>query len=54
MESEPLVLIRHSEPNKYDHAEQGTICKVIINHEKTKIYRQISNNPEFPEWECIE
>lgn len=48
-------LIRHSKPNKYDQAPQGSLCKVVTAlSSEYDIYEQISSNTDEPVWELIE
>lgn len=54
METEIIVLIRHSKPNKYDQAPYGTVCKVINDFKESETYKQISNDQDNPIWEYIE
>jgi hypothetical protein len=44
------VIVRHGPPNKYDHAEQGTICKVIGPDGYYDIYRQTNPDDSNPIW----
>lgn len=50
----PLVLIRHSKPNKYDQAPLHSLCKVIIDHKESGLYKQISQDEDNPIWESLE
>jgi hypothetical protein len=46
---QPQVIIRHSEPNKYDQAPYGTYCRVI--EEKwIHTYVQHSEDEDNPKW----
>jgi hypothetical protein len=44
------VIIRHGPPNQYDHAEQGTICKVLDSDGRWDIYKQQNKNESQPVW----
>jgi hypothetical protein len=54
MEPDSKVIIRSSKPHSYDHAERGTICKVIQPFSpECDVYRQISAHSDVPIWEFI-
>jgi hypothetical protein len=54
MNPSPKVIIRNSKPHKYDHAEQGSICKVSkLFSDECDIYKQISSHNDDPIWEFI-
>jgi len=45
-------IIRHSPPNKMDHAPFGTSCKVVNEGDDTfELYTQWSSNSEEPKWQ---
>lgn len=44
------VIIRHSEPNRYDHLPQGSICKVLAKDGSWDLYKQQSPNEDNPIW----
>lgn len=46
-------LVRHSEPNQYDHAEMGTECLVTL-ESGWKLFKQMSIDEANPRWECID
>jgi len=46
------TIIRYSEPNKFDHAIQGTEC-IVITDEETYYYLQTSSDEEEPRWELV-
>ena len=46
------MLIRNAEPSKYDHAEYGTYCKVVVG-ESFDLYRQTSDREDEPKWEHV-
>lgn len=48
-----LMIIRNGPPNNYDHAPQGTICKVMINDQCHERYVQRSSDEEKPEWDYL-
>jgi hypothetical protein len=45
------MLIRHSEPNKYDQAPYGTQLCVKLTDDELEYYIQLSNDEENPRWE---
>jgi isopentenyldiphosphate isomerase len=48
---EKEIIIRYTAPTRYDKAPYGTICKVIIEGEKHKLYIQVSpDDVENSEW----
>lgn len=53
MEQEVKTLIRRSEPTKFDHAPEGTLCRVV-SLTKEDIYIQRSSDEENPRWEKID
>ncbi len=44
------VIIRHGPPNQYDHAEQGTICKIVGTDGCYDIYKQTNPDDSHPTW----
>lgn len=44
------VIIRHGHPNQYDHAKQGTICKVIDFDGSYDIFKQTGPDESNPIW----
>lgn len=44
------ILLRHSQPNSYDHAPLKTYCKVIKADESFDLYIQLSGDEENPIW----
>jgi|GEM_PF-2105418 len=54
MEKTKLNLIyRYSFPGKYDHAEKGTLCNVMIGKKKFQIYCQVAEVEDKPQWAFI-
>ncbi len=49
--SKKVLLIRYGIPNQYDHAPQGSDCKVIVNDREYDLYRQTSSDEANPIWE---
>ncbi|HVW99247.1 MAG TPA: hypothetical protein VHA52_02235 [Candidatus Babeliaceae bacterium] len=48
-----MNIIRHAAPNIYDQAPYGTICEVIVDHQRVALYIQRSKDEDRPEWEKI-
>lgn len=48
------ILQRYSAPNQYDHAPQGTLCKVLVDQSRWEIYIQKSPDEEHPQWELLD
>jgi hypothetical protein len=44
------VIIRHARPNEYDHAEQGTECRVMWPDGAYEMYIQMSSSSDNPQW----
>jgi len=51
--SNPSQIKRYGPPNKWDQAEYGTRCKVILDGHEDEIYVQLSLDKENPRWEPI-
>jgi hypothetical protein len=57
------IIIRHAQPNKFDQASKGTICRVInsmnkvntttLDNEIIEEYIQRSDDCENPRWEKV-
>jgi hypothetical protein len=47
------TIVRHSSPNIYDQAPQGTRCKVIVDHKEVELYIQRSEDEDTPRWEKL-
>jgi hypothetical protein len=45
-----VILVRYSEPSQYDHAPQGTKCRVHVNKQIDKWYVQVSPKEDEPKW----
>lgn len=48
------VLERHSKPGQYDHAPQGTKCRVILQETRVEWYEQRSTQEDEPRWEKVD
>lgn len=51
------VIERHGEPNQYDHAPYGTICKVknsSLDQQQYALYKQTSQEEENPRWVLLD
>lgn len=51
---EEQVLLRKSPPHIYDHAPQGTLCKVESSDYTYKLYVQKSADEENPDWQELD
>lgn len=51
--SKKKLLIRYSQPGKYDHAPQGTECKIVIDERTYDLYRQTSSKEDDPIWDHV-
>lgn len=47
---EPIMIFRHSSPNKLDTMSFGTVCKV----NPKEYYIQLSTDQENPNWEKMD
>lgn len=50
-----MMIIRQSEPSKYDQSPFGTVCKCMIDreHDTFEVYVQLSANEDIPRWDFV-